>query len=180
MFRTARMSSEITPTALVLAYNLSKKPWSQVLTLYLSTCSTVCKSPSLPLALPSSKFMRLSSFSGLWCSSRTVLGPPWFSTARPWPVCFVAASSSADLIKGMIRDWTALSNYRGISLEIRKGGTHTYIYIYIYIFGGAIASRVSFLLTSSTSSARLSGEDFECVGNLSPLVVMFCFWWNIV
>ena len=53
--------------------------------------------------------MRFTNFSGLWCSTKLVLGPPP-GMASPWPVCFVAASSSADLMKGIISDCTAFSN----------------------------------------------------------------------
>jgi len=111
----------------VLAYNLSKNPWSQVLTLYLRTCSTVANNPSFPFPSPGRlNSINFTNFSGLWCSTRLVLGPPP-GTARPWPVCLVAASSSADLMNGIIKDWTALSNYRELGIWERRcsvaGGT---------------------------------------------------------
>lgn len=136
VLRTARSSSEITPTynqsvqimkmmsrprfssdseiltALVLAYSLSRNPWSQVFTLYLSTVSTRSKSPSLPFPSDVGKWKssNLINFSGGWYSTKAVLGPPP-GMARPWPVCFTAASSSADRMKGIISFCTALRSF---------------------------------------------------------------------
>jgi hypothetical protein len=54
-------------TAFVLAYNLSRNPWSHVLTLYFIIVSTIAINPSLPpaLSLISKSFCNiLSSFFG--------------------------------------------------------------------------------------------------------------------
>ena len=126
-------------TALVLPYNLSRNPWSQVLTLYFSTCSTVSSRPSLPLgSLGRLKSINCTSLSGLLKSTRAVRrdSSNWLT---PWPLYFVAASSSADLMNGIIRDWTALSNYVMLASGI------------------CCILALHWLLTSSTSSARLRG-----------------------
>lgn len=53
-------------TALVLAYNLSRKPWSHVLTLYFKTFSTTSRRAALPPPFSGkSKSSNFTSFSGL-------------------------------------------------------------------------------------------------------------------
>lgn len=50
------------------------------------------------------------NFFGGWCSTSAVRGP-WPETCRPRPVDLCAASSSAALMKGRIRDWTEVRSY---------------------------------------------------------------------
>lgn len=95
-------------TALGLAYSLSKKPWSHVLTLYLSSLCTSSSRPFLPK--PSSAGRLSASFRTRSCGCRASTSPldGWPGTPElDWPVALVVAASSADWTKGIISALTA-------------------------------------------------------------------------
>jgi hypothetical protein len=157
VFSVASNNSLTKPTAFVLAYSLSRNPWSHVLTLYLSTCCTIFIRPCLP-ALSSwilrSSCSRDSSFLGGWCSTSAVRGPPPL-TSRPWPVCFVKASWSAEAMNGMIRSWTAVRSYQIVSTSCMHHASSNYMEKCCRNYRKNVPSYL--VHTSLTSSARLRG-----------------------
>jgi len=116
VFKTESSSSETTPTALVLAYSLSMKPWSHVLTLKPSTFRMVSSRPSSPLPSPSGreKASCLTNSSGLRDFTRTLRWLPLAFVGTGCPRALSGAASSAARIKGITRAFTA-------SISLQKG-----------------------------------------------------------
>lgn len=101
---------------MLLAYSLSMKPWSQVLTLYLRIFCTTSSKPSFPSPSPSGRdsFSFSTNASGFRVSTRTLLGTPSMFT-DVLPPAFCGAASSAALMYGTINPLTASSSYTGQS-----------------------------------------------------------------
>lgn len=99
-------------TGLVLAYSLSMKPWSHVLTLYLRTSFMASSSPFSPRPSPFGrhKANSLTKSSGLQALTRAFWTTPCLFGSSS-PTALDGTASSASRMKGMIRDLTASISY---------------------------------------------------------------------
>lgn len=98
-----------TPTALVELYSLSRKPWSQVLTLNFRICEMAAVSPFFPRPSSAGRISRRCwwrSFAGTRSPRIRALAGRGVAWESP-PEALMDALSSASLTNGTIRDLTA-------------------------------------------------------------------------
>lgn len=98
-----------TPTPLVELYSLSRKPWSQVLTLNFRICEMAAVRPSLPRPSSAGRILRRCwwrSFAGTRSPRMRALAGRGVACEPP-PEALMDALSSASLTNGTMRDLTA-------------------------------------------------------------------------
>lgn len=107
-----------TPTALVELYSLSRKPWSQVLTLNFRIWEMAAVRPSLPRPSSAGRMSRRCwwrSFAGTRSPRMIALAGRDVAWESP-PEALTDALSSASLTNGTMRDLTASMSFDGSAM----------------------------------------------------------------